>query len=93
MFPRACAGGGQGPEGGAWPLPTHPLQLLPPRDHLQHLRVRSLPTALRPRGDHHDSAPSDSAAVRVAGLHGPQTAAHGARPQVQTVLGRSAQEV
>lgn len=76
-----------------WPLSTRPLQLLSLGDHLQHLRVRRLPTVRHPGGGHDHPARGGHVAVRVAGLRHPQTAAHGEGPQVQGLLDLSVQEV
>lgn len=75
------------------PFPARLLQLLPPGDHLQHLRVWGLPTAHHPAGDHHHPAHGGHPAVRVAGLHDPQSAAHGVGPQGLGALGPSGQEL
>lgn len=84
----------EAPKGGApWPLPSCPLQLLSPADHVQRLCVRGLPTAPHPVGDHHLPADGHHPAVRVAGLHHPPGATHGAGPQVPGLLVQPVQEI
>lgn len=80
-------------EGAPWPLPSCPLQLLSSADHVQRLCVRGLPTAPHPAGDHHLPADGRHPAVRVAGLHHPPGAPHGAGPQVPGLLVQPVQKV
>ena len=85
---------GGAPEGGApQTRPAHPSQLLPPGDHLQRLCLRGLPAVHLPAGDHHCPAHGGHPAVRVAGLHDPPAAAHGAGPRGQRLLGQTVPEM
>lgn len=74
-------------------LPTCLSQLLSPGGHLQCLRLWRLPAVHHPGGAHHRPAHGGHPAVRVAGLHDPQAAAHRAGPQAQGLLGPSVQEM